>query len=271
MRQNRGPLQVSSVIVGWMTTWDPKQYLKFADHRLRPALDLLARIPPAEADIVWDLGCGAGNVTRLLKERWTEAETFGLDNSPEMLAKARTISGITWMEGDAATWAAPAPVDVIFSNAVFHWIPDHATIFPRLLAQLRPGGTLAVQMPRNFSAPSHVLLYETAREGPWAERLRPLLGPPPVASAEAYWRMLNPHARSVDVWESEYLHILSGDNAVVEWTKGTAVKPFLDALTPSLREPFLAAYGARIAKAYPLDTTGRTPFPFRRLFFVAIR
>src|SRR5688572_798939 len=142
-----------------MPSWDPSQYLRFADHRLRPALDLLARIPDAPYRAIWDLGCGAGNVTKLLHERWLEARLRGLDNSPDMLRQARVITGIDWVEGDVASWTAGEPADLIFSNAVLHWLEDHATLFPRLVQQLARGGVLAVQMPHNFEAPSHTLLY----------------------------------------------------------------------------------------------------------------
>ncbi len=254
-----------------MAIWDPAQYLKFDDHRLRPALDLLARIPIVEARQIWDLGCGTGNVTALLAEKWPDARVTGLDSSPEMLAKARANPAIAWVEGDVTTWTAPSPVDLVFTNAVLHWVPDHANLLPRLLDQLRKGGALGVQMPRQFGAPSHTLLYETVANGPWAARLRPLLGSAAVGAPADYWRWLRPLAASLDVWETEYLHALSGDDAVVEWTKGTTAKPFLDALDPADRSKFLAAYSRLIARAYPPEPDGRTLFPFRRLFIVALR
>lgn len=254
-----------------MAIWDPDQYRKFADHRLRPALDLIARIPQAKAETIWDLGCGAGNVTKLLAERFPGARVVGVDNSPEMLAKARAIPGIDWLEGDVANWSAPQPADLIFTNAVLHWIPDHERLAPHLLRQLRPGGVLAIQVPRNFAAASHAELSATARARRWRDRLASLTSLLGVATPPAYWRWLEPLSAALDIWEIEYLHVLSGENAVVEWTKGTAVKPFLDALPAAERADFLADYGARIAKAYPREPDGRTLFPFRRLFIVATR
>jgi trans-aconitate 2-methyltransferase len=254
-----------------MPSWDPSQYMKFADHRLRPALDLLARVPDTECATVWDLGCGAGNVTKLLQERWPKARITGLDNSPDMLKQARAIAGIEWEEGDVSTWTAPQPADLVFSNAVLHWIDDHARIFPRLLQQVVRGGVLAVQMPRNFQAPSHVLLYETAARGPWAATLVPYLRPSPVAAPEAYYDWLMPHATQLDIWETEYLHVLQGENAVLEWTKGTAVRPLLDRVDPALRADFLATYAEQLRKAYPRRADGMTLFPFRRLFIIARR
>lgn len=254
-----------------MASWNPSQYLKFADHRLRPALDLLARIPLGECRTIWDLGCGTGNVTALLRERWPQAAIAGLDSSPSMLDQARAIPGITWIEGDVARWTAPEPADLIFTNAVLHWVNDHAALFPRLMRQLSRGGVLAVQMPRNFDAPSHTLLYETVRTGPWADRLAGLLGSAPVLPPDAYYDLLIPHATRIDLWETVYTHVLQGENAVLEWTKGTAVRPFLDALPATSHAEFLTAYAERLASAYPRRKDGMTLFPFRRLFIVAQR
>ena len=254
-----------------MPSWDPSQYLKFADHRLRPALDLLARVPVADCKTVWDLGCGAGNVTQLIRERWPQAHITGLDNSPDMLKQARAFPGIDWVEGDVSSWTAPQPADLVFSNAVLHWIDGHAQLFPRLLQQVTRGGVLAVQMPRNFQAPSHVLLYETAARGPWAATLVPYLRPSPVAGPEAYYDWLMGYATQLDIWETEYLHVLQGENAVLEWTKGTAVRPLLERVDPAQRGDFLAAYAEALREAYPRHGDGMTLFPFRRLFIVARR
>ena len=254
-----------------MPSWDPSQYLKFADDRLRPALDLIARIPDARYRTIWDLGCGTGNITKLLHDRWPEARVRGLDNSPDMLLKARALEGIEWIEGDAASWTVEEPADLVFSNAVLHWLGEHEALFPRLVRQLARGGVLAVQMPRNFGAPSHTLLYETAANGPWATQLVPYLRPSPVAKPEAYYDMLMPHATHLDIWETEYLHVLQGENAVLEWTKGTAVRPLLDRVAPEQRRDFLMAYAEKLRTAYPRRRDGMTLYPFRRLFIVARR
>lgn len=254
-----------------MTTWDPGQYLKFADHRLRPALDLLARIPVNEPRTIWDLGCGPGNVTLFLKEHWPQAHVTGLDSSAAMLEKARAIAGIDWIKGDIAAWHADASVDLVYSNAALHWVPDHAKLFPHLMRQVGRGGALAVQMPNNFESPSHTLLYDTAREGPWAPHVASALGERLVQAPERYYDLLAPHATHIDIWEVEYLHVLQGENAVLEWTKGTAVRPFLDAMPTSMQPDFLALYAERLAKAYPRRIDGMTLFAFRRLFIVAVR
>lgn len=254
-----------------MSGWDPGQYLKFADHRLRPAIDLLARVPLENCRTAWDLGCGAGNVTALLKVRWPAAAVTGVDSSAEMLAKARAKTEIAWVQADLATWRAPAPADLIYSNAALHWLPDHARLFAHLIGQVAPGGVLAVQMPRNFAAPSHALLREVAQAAPWAQRLAPHLMEAPVAAPSAYYDWLSPHAATLDIWEQEYLQVLDGENPVVEWTKGTVVKPMLDRLTQDEQREFLAAYTGKIRQAYPRRTDGKTLFPFRRLFMVAQR
>jgi len=255
-----------------MPTWDPCQYLKFADHRLRPALDLLAQIPFDGPRTVCDLGCGPGTITRLLTERWPGATITGVDSSPEMLVTARREAPtVTFVQADIAQWSPPAPADLLFSNATLHWLDDHGRLLPRLMAQLAPGGVLAVQMPRNHQAPSHLLMGAAAEDGPWRTKLsqvRPILRS--VESADAYYRILAPVARRVDIWESEYLHVLEGGNPVVEWTKGTALRPYLDALDEPDRSGFFAAYSARIAAAYPKQADGRTLLPFRRIFVMAL-
>jgi trans-aconitate 2-methyltransferase len=252
--------------------WDPAKYLEFAGHRLRPALDLLARVPAAAPAVVHDLGCGAGNVTRLLVERWPGAAVTGVDGSAAMLESARAaVPGVAWIRADIAAWRADRPADVVFSNAALHWLDDHAGLFPRLVSGLAPGGTLAVQMPRNHGAPSHTEMVAAAEAGPWRERLRPALRARPVAAPAAYHDILASHVSRLDIWETEYLHALEGDNPVVEWTRGSALKPLLDHLQEPERSGFLAEYSARIARAYPPRPDGRTLFPFRRLFIVATR
>jgi trans-aconitate 2-methyltransferase len=256
--------------------WSPQQYLKFADARLRPAIDLLARVPGIAPEIangpIVDLGCGAGNVTRLLAERWPQAELLGVDSSESMLQKARAVlPRARWLRASIADWTAPAPPALIFSNAALHWLPDHDRLLPRLLQMLAPGGVLAVQMPKNFDAPSHVAIAETVRSGPWRQQLEPLLRPAPVAEPAAYFEMLQAHAAELDIWEQQYLQVLHGTDPVKEWTKGTWLKQFLDALAPADAATFEAEYAARVRTAYPPRADGRTLFPFRRLFLVARR
>lgn len=252
--------------------WDPAQYLKFADHRLRPAMDLLNRINLEAPRRVVDLGAGAGNVTRLLKQRWPEASITGIDSSEEMVEQARTKEpGIEWQVGDIGSWQADEPVDLVYSNAALHWIEGHESLFPRLMESVAPGGVLAVQMPRNFGAKSHTSISEAALAGPWRSTLEPLLRPAPVAEPEAYIDLLSAHAASLDVWETSYQQILTGENPVKEWTKGTWLRPLLDALEEPQRTQFESAYAELVRQHYPARPNGTTVFPFRRLFIVAIR
>jgi trans-aconitate 2-methyltransferase len=255
-----------------MTTWDPNQYLKFADHRLRPALDLLSRVQVDEPGSVFDLGCGAGNVTKLLAERWPKARVTGVDSSMAMLEKARAAAPrIAFVQAELASWRAPEPAGVIYSNAALHWLEGHEALFPRLLEQLAPGGMLAIQMPRNHRAASHTMMLEAAEAGPWKAKLAGVSGIRPVHDPDAYYRILAPLAARLDIWECEYLQVLEGPNPVVEWTKGTGLRPYLDALDDAAKKGFLAAYSERIAAAYAPQPDGKTLFPFRRIFIVAER
>lgn len=253
-------------------SWDPAQYLKFAGERTRPALDLLARIPAAAPETVVDLGCGAGNLAPLLMARWPGAKLTGVDSSPEMLSRARAAyPQAQFVQGDIGTWRPPRPVDVLYSNAALHWLKDHERLLPALLDALVPGGWLALQMPRNFNAPSHTTIVETIEQGPWRARLEPLLRREPVAAPGVYWRLLEPHSAELQVWETEYLQVLSGANPVAEYTKGTWLKQFLDRLPEAERAAFEADYRKRVLAWYPPQADGRTLFPFRRLFLVARR
>lgn len=180
-------------------------------------------------------------------------------------------STITWVESDVARWAPNEQADLIFSNAALHWLDDHSTLLPRLLGYLKPGGVLAMQMPRNHGESSHTAIVEAAESGPWRERLSPLLRRQPVAQPEVYADLLMPMVRILDIWETVYLHLLPGEDPVVEWTSGTGLRPLLAALDTHERNEFLADYSARVRRAYPQRVNGLTVFPFRRLFIVATR
>lgn len=256
--------------------WDPGQYLRFAEARARPARDLLARVAIDAPAVIYDLGCGAGNVTAELAARWPRAAITGIDSSAAMLAEARErLPQLTWRQADLAEWTGEPRGNLVFSNAALHWLPDHRTLFPRLLEQVAGGGWLAVQMPRNFTAPSHTCIAEAAEAGPWRPRLLPVLADlragGPVAEPAAYFDMLAPRAAGVDIWECEYLHVLEGEDPVLQWTMGTALRPVLALLEGAERSAFLADYAARLADAYPPRPDGRTLLPFRRLFIVARR
>ncbi len=253
-----------------MSNWDPAQYLKFADHRLRPVIDLMARIPLERPASVYDLGCGPGNATRLLAERWPQAGVTGVDGSAAMLDKARAIPGITWEQADVAAWRPPAPADLIFSNAALHWVDGHETLFPRLLAALRPGGVLAVQMPHQAANPSHQSLFAIARDPAWSAKLAGAVFSNPVLEPAQYYDLLAPQAE-IDIWETEYQHVLEGENPVQQWFMGSLLTPVLERLKGAEREAFIRLYGEKVAAAYPRRADGRTLLTMRRLFIVATR
>jgi trans-aconitate 2-methyltransferase len=262
-----------------MTSWNPAQYLQYASERLRPALDLLARVPLEHPRTIVDLGCGAGNVTRLLGERWPDAQIVGVDSSAAMLERARAELPerirYTFVEADLATWRPAAPVDLVYSNAALHWLPGHATLLPQVAAMVAGNGVLAVQMPDNFRAPSHTAINELAADPRWRAKLAAFVRAPPVAAPADYFTWLAPCARALDVWQTEYLQVLpgreDGEHPVAAWTRGTWLAPVLAALDDAERALFLRAYGERLAVAYPRRADGRTLFAFRRLFIVANR
>jgi trans-aconitate 2-methyltransferase len=204
--------------------WDDQQYLKFADERTRPARELLARVPLEAPARVIDLGCGPGNSTQLLRERYPQATLWGVDNSPEMLARARVeLPSVDFVEADLATYRVPAPVALLFANAVLQWLPGHETLVPSLFAQLEPGGVLAFQVPVNFEEPSHRLMRELA--GPWSTRVAAVRSRGRAGAATSYYDLLAPHAKYVDVWQTTYEHVLPDAAAIVEWVKGTGLRP----------------------------------------------
>lgn len=256
-----------------MADWNARQYLKFEDERTRPARDLLAQVPLDRAAFVVDLGCGPGNSTELLAARFPDADLLGLDTSPDMLASARTrLPAARFEEADAATFTLPRPADLIFANAVLQWVPDHGTVLPRLLSLLAPGGVLAVQMPDNLEEPSHVAMRETAMTGPWAERLAQATGarttlPPPGA----YYDLMIGGAERVDIWHTIYNHPLAGTSAIVEWLKGTGLRPFIDPLEGDEKAQFLEEYRQRLVEPYPERGDGKVLLAFPRLFIVAQR
>jgi trans-aconitate 2-methyltransferase len=230
------------------------------------------RIPDFPARSVVDLGAGVGNVTKLIKERWPDAVVVGVEGSSEMVTAGRKAAPeVEWLQQDLGSWQPAQKYDVIYSNAALHWLPEHAKLLPSILETVEPGGNLAVQMPRNFEAPSHLLIAETALNGPWRSRVEHLVTPSPVQEPAFYHAVLTPLSENIDIWETEYLQVLEGENPVKEWTKGTWLTRYLDILHGDEKAAFEAAYGERVAKAYPRTAAGQTLFPFRRLFMVVQR
>jgi len=253
-------------------SWSPEQYRRFEDDRTRPVRDLLAAVPDIGPARAIDLGCGPGNSTEILRDRFPGAEIAGLDSSPEMIEAARKrLPGIRFEVGDILGWEDPGPFGVILSNAVLHWVPNHERLLPGLVARLDGGGSLAVQMPDNMAEPAQTLMREIAAAGPWASKLPPeqrtALGSP-----EWYHGVLRPHCRRVDAWRTTYLHVLPGGaDAIVEWFKGSGLRPFLAPLGDEERAEYLRRYRESIAGAYTILPDGTALLPFPRLFLVATR
>ncbi|MFD1332988.1 trans-aconitate 2-methyltransferase [Methylopila musalis] len=253
--------------------WSATRYLRFEDERTRPAAELLARVPLASATLAVDLGCGPGNSTEGLARRFPEAEIVGLDSSPDMLAAARArLPAARFEEGDIAAWAATGGErpDVIFANAALQWLPEHETLFPRLLGRLAPGGVLAVQMPDNLREPSHAAMRETALDGRWRDRLGDAAGTrTPILPMERYYDLLTAAGASVDIWATTFAHPLDGVEAIVDWLRATGLRPFLGPLDVAERAAFEEAYAQRLALFYTPRADGKVLLRFPRLFMVA--
>jgi trans-aconitate 2-methyltransferase len=251
-------------------TWDPKTYLAFGSERTRAAAELLARIDCESPGTVADLGCGPGNSTALLAARWPGAAIDGIDNARAMLREARE-SGVPahWIEADVAHWAPDKVYNVIYANATLHWLPDHATLLPRLISHIGGNGVVAFQVPRNFREPSHAIMQEVAAEPRWAEKLKGVGDWWNALEPERYYEILEPLCEKIDIWETRYVQSLEGEDAVYRWVSGTGLRPYADALDGKEREDFLNEYRARVARAYPRRPSGVTLFPFQRFFCVA--
>jgi trans-aconitate 2-methyltransferase len=254
--------------------WDAYEYLKFAGERARPFADLLAQVDRKDAKLIADLGCGTGNLTRLLAERWPSASVIGVDNSLEMLVQAKRLTipnRLEFVHRDIANWSPAAPVDLIVSNAALHWIADHASLLSRVAAMLAPGGTLAVQMPNRFDGPSQVAIEEAAADPRWSAKLGGVgLHRESVMPLTWYAKGLHALGFTVNAWETTYLHVLGGENPILEWLQGTALRPLLDRLDARSRAEFLDVLGHRLHSLYPPSGV-TTLFPMPRLFFVATR
>lgn len=256
-----------------LTDWNAGQYLKFEDERTRPSIDLIERVPLAEIRNAVDIGCGPGNSTELIVNRYPNAFVLGLDNSPGMLAKARErLPGVGFKEEDIATWEPHERYDLIFANAVLQWLPDHPRLLARLASLLEVGGRLAVQMPNNLHEPSHRLMKQIAQKGPWAGKLTSAFqARETIGTFEDYYSWLRQAGCKADIWQTTYVHPLTDAGAIVEWFKSTGLKPYLDALSPDEQSEYLRRYRAEIEKAYPAQKDGRVLLRFPRLFFVAQR
>jgi trans-aconitate 2-methyltransferase len=261
-----------------MADWNPALYTRFEDERTRPARDLLARVALQSASLAIDLGCGPGNSTELLAQRFSSAAVIGTDNSPSMIESARErlpearFPKLRFELSDIARWQSETPPDLIYANASLQWVPDHQSLLPRLLNALAPAGVLAIQMPDNRDEPTHRLMREVAALPEFAQaigdydKLRTeLLG------LHGYYDLLSPMAAQVDIWRTAYQHPMASPRAIVDWVRSTGLRPFIDPLSPELRERYLAEYERRIDAAYPARADGQRLLAFPRLFIVATR
>ncbi|MCL3817824.1 methyltransferase domain-containing protein [Aeromicrobium wangtongii] len=252
-----------------MPVWDPARYLQFADDRSRPFVDLVARVQGTPRTIV-DLGCGPGHLTQVLRHRWPEATVHGVDSSPEMIERARNDQhddAATYELADVTTWAPAGRVDLVISNALFQWVPDQLAVIERLAGHVALAGTFALQVPRNYDAPSHTLLRDIAAERPFAAHTADVVADRGTEPA-AYLELFAARGWEVDLWETTYHHVLAGDDPVHDWVSGTGARPYLQALPDDLRDAFTRAYRSALRDAYPRRPWG-TVFPFRRTFLVA--
>lgn len=254
-------------------SWSAKQYSAFENERTRPVRDLVAAIPQIDVRTAVDLGCGPGNSTEVLQQRFPSASISGLDSSQDMIAAARQrLPALAFEVADIGAWRAPdtGKVDVILANASLQWLPDHARLYPHLTSQLTPGGCLAIQTPDNLDEPAHRLAREVASDARWSAQIGGVRHNARHAAGH-YYDILKPHCRQVDVWRTTYYHPLAGAAAVVEWFKGSALQPFLAPLDAAQKTAFLQRYQDDIARAYPALADGTVLLPFPRLFIVAIR
>ena len=264
--------------------WDPEQYLRYSDERQRPLWDLLDRVRTDPVMSAVDLGCGPGTSTVAIASRWPEAHVVGIDSSeamieralaPEALGTTNEDAGpphVTYRTGDIATWRpAPESLDLVLSNAALHWVPGHTDLFASWVAALRPGGTLAFQVPGNFDAPSHTMLAELAASAQWRGKLSGVAGTVEAHHPLDYYRSLRDLVSDVDVWETTYCHRLRGDDPVFEWVRGTALLPYLERLNPADTSDFTSRYKALLRSAYPKESNGETLLGFRRVFVVATK
>ena len=256
-----------------LTDWNPSLYMKFWDQRTRAARDLLSRVTIERPGLVYDLGCGPGNSSELLSQRFDGAELIGLDTSEAMLAHARARAPkAKFLRLNIADWTPEASPDLIFSNAALHFLPDHHELVPRLMASLAPGGVLAAQMPSNAAESSHALMRMVAAEGPWSSRLVPVAKTQPlIAPVDDYYEWLAPTASSIELWLTTYVYIFNGVADLADFFAGSALQPFLARLSDDERCAFLGRYREGLAEAYPAQSDGKVLLPYPRFFMVATR
>ncbi|HMY18241.1 MAG TPA: trans-aconitate 2-methyltransferase [Polyangium sp.] len=254
-----------------MATWNPQQYLRFAKERTRPCRDLVARLFHDAPRRIIDLGCGPGNSTAVLVQRWPNADIAGIDSSDAMIAEARNgMPGRTFSVENITSWSPESQFDIVFSNATLQWVEGHEQLLPRLMGFVAPGGIFAAQMPCNMDAPTHRIMRELASSSEFETYLGTGVRTWHVHEPAFYYDILAPLTDDVDIWQTEYLHVLPNAEAIVEWYKGTGLRPYLDKLPDDvMRGRFLDRYLDAITAAYPAQRNGNVLLPFQRLFIVA--
>lgn len=269
----QGGVAIDSPLREFKMVWSAQQYLKFEDERTRPARDLLAQIAQETIQSGYDLGCGPGNSTELLTTRFGTDVITGIDSDDDMLDKAKKrLPQTRFEQADLSDWRPKHKSDLFFANAVFQWLPNHLERLVTLMDHLNEGGALAVQMPDNLDEPSHQLMEETGKSGPWAKtfaggkiRRKPL----PLESI--YYNALQPQSAKINIWRTTYYHPMDSAEAIVEWVKATGLRPYLDAVGAKDQQAFLQGYTQRINEAYPAMADGKRLLAFPRLFIVAVK
>ena len=255
-----------------MSEWNSAHYLEYQAERTRPAFDLASAIAVERPRTIVDLGCGPGNSTQILRRRWPEAEITGIDNSHAMLDAARAESPrLRWQFADIASWSSDQPVDLLFSNAALQWLRDQDQLLPRLMSHVSRGGAFAFQIPSATYATVRTLIHEIAADDRWASRMTPPLSRLTMGAPSHYYDLLSTESERLDIWETEYFHVMESREAILNWIASTGLRPFLDVLEDPEKDHFTEELRSRTAEAYPSQRDGKVLFPFRRTFVVAYR
>ncbi len=254
-------------------SWDASLYLRFSKERTQAAIDLAARVQLADPRRIVDLGCGPGNSTAVLKARWPGAGITGLDQSAEMLAEARRLyPQQEWLQADIANWEAERPYDLVYSNAAIQWVHGHSQLIPHLLKQVAAGGALAVQIPTHFESPLHLRMRQIALDARWRDRMGGAINSVVEETPAYYYDLLAPRCSRLEMWQTEYIHVMDSTAAILEFIRGTGLRPYLEALGNELdQELYVRLLAGEIAHDYPQRSDGKVLFPFRRLFFIGYR
>jgi trans-aconitate 2-methyltransferase len=255
----------------FMADWNPEHYLAFADERARPCIDLLLRIPLQRPRIVYDLGCGPGNSTAVLKQAYPHARIVGIDRSPAMIAKAKqTVADVDFRSLDVTLWQTDREADLVFSNALFQWVPQHGGLLQRIVHSMKKGAVLAVQVPDNLYEPSHIAMSDTAKQESWAHKLtRAGETREEILLPQDYYDLLRPLCSQFEIWHTLYQHAVDGYDGIAEMLSSSGLRPYLDALDPDEQRHFLVAYKEKLAEQYPIQADGKVLFRFPRLFILA--